>query len=125
MQCGEPVKNPNHDLCYSCFTEKEDEDSDLTPEDHFEFSLLDNKIYTVYIMFYGKKENKIGYSADLNSRLIEIRRQYPNNEFVYFREFSTETEARRYEAWLKTLSDRELTKFIADFQNKVSKIKRF
>jgi len=123
IKCREPVNNPNHDLCYDCFLDKEDEDSEFTAEEHFEFNLLENKNYIVYIMLYENKE-KIGYTNDLNSRIIEIKRQYPNNKLVYFREFSTESEARRFEAWLKTLSTREKTKFIAEFQNKINKIER-
>jgi predicted GIY-YIG superfamily endonuclease len=121
MQCGESVSNPNHDLCYDCFTKKEDKDSRLAAEDHFESSLTEKRIYTIYIMFYQNNE-KIGYTNDLNSRIIEIKRQFPNNRLVYFREFSTESEARRFEAWLKNLSKREITKFIADFQDKLGKV---
>ena len=123
IKCREPVNNHNHDLCYDCFLDKEDEDSEFTAEEHFEFNLLENKNYIVYIMLYENKE-KIGYTNDLNSRIIEIKRQYPNNKLVYFREFSTESEARRFEAWLKTLSTREKTKFISEFQNKINKIER-
>jgi predicted GIY-YIG superfamily endonuclease len=121
MQCGAPVKNKDHDLCYNCWTEKEDEEGEFTAEDHFEFSLMENRIYTVYIMFYQDKE-KIGYTNDLNSRMIEIRRKYPGNRLVYFREFSTETEARRFEVWLKGLSKRDLNKFISGFQDKLKKV---
>lgn len=121
MQCSASVKNKDHDLCYECWTEKEEKESDLTAEDHFKSSLVDNRIYTIYVMFYQDKE-KIGYTNDLNSRLIEIKRTYPNNKLVYFREFSTETEARRFEAWLKGLSKRELNKFIAGFQDKLKKV---
>lgn len=121
MRCGSLVKNKDHDLCYNCWTEKEEKERDFTAEDRFKSSLVDNRIYTVYVMFYQDKE-KIGYTNDLNSRLIEIKRTYPNNKLVYFREFSTETEARRFEAWLKGLSKRELNKFIAGFQDKLKKV---
>jgi predicted GIY-YIG superfamily endonuclease len=121
MLCGSSVKNKDHDLCYDCWTKKEEKEEGFTSEDHFEFSLLDNRIYTVYIMFYQDKE-KIGYTNDLNSRIIEIKRKYPGNKLVYFREFSTETEARRFEVWLKKLSKRELIKFIAGFQDKFKKV---
>lgn len=123
IQCGSPLKNKDHDLCYDCWKEKEYEEEGLTAEDHFEFSLMEKKIYTVYIMFYQSKE-KIGYTNDLNSRMIEIRRKYPENRLVYFREFSTETEARRFEFWLKGLSKRDLNKFISDFQDKINKVNR-
>ena len=123
IKCGEPVSNFNHDLCYDCFSDKEDEDAEFTAEDHFESNLLENKNYSVYIMLYENKE-KIGFTNDLNSRTIEIKRQYPNNKLVYFREFSTESEARRFEAWLKELSKREKTKFIAEFQNKLNRIEK-
>lgn len=42
---------------------------------------LDNVIHCVYMKFYGTKE-KIGYTNDLNSRMIEIKRQYPDNKLV-------------------------------------------
>lgn len=73
-------------------------------------------------MFYEDKE-KIGYTSDLNSRILEIKREFPKNEFVYFREFTKENEARRFEIWLKGLSSRELNKFISRFQDKIKKIK--
>lgn len=124
IQCEESVNNPNHDLCYDCWIEKEDNEKELTTEEHFKLSLLENKIYTVYIMFYGKTKQKIGYTNDLNSRIIEIRREYPDNKLVYFREFSKESEARRFEVWLKSLTDREITKFIAGFQDKINKVQK-
>lgn len=123
MRCREEyVSNPTHDYCHECFMELQDEEEDFTTEDSFEEDLHNNKIYTVYIMFYANKE-KIGYTADLNPRIIEIKRKYPNNELVYFREFTKESEARRFEAWLKKLSTRELMKFISTFQDKIKKIK--
>jgi predicted GIY-YIG superfamily endonuclease len=121
MRCGSQVKNKDHDLCYDCWIKKEEKDGESTAEDRFESNLVDNRVYTVYVMFYQDKE-KIGYTNDLNSRLIEIKRTYPNNKLVYFREFSTETEARRFEVWLKGLSKRELNKFIAGFQDKLKKV---
>ena len=85
---------------------------------------MSSEIHTVYIMFYGDKE-KIGYTRDLNSRLIEIKRKYPGNKLVYFREFTKESEARRFEAWLKDLSKRELNKFVSLFQDKIKKVENF
>lgn len=94
---------------------------EFSPEDHFEDDLVYKEIHTVYIMFYQRKE-KIGYTKDLKSRLIEIKRKYPGNKLVYFREFSTESEARRFELWLKKLTKRELNKFISDFQDKIRRV---
>ena len=76
-------------------------------------------------MFYGNKNKKIGYTKDLNSRLIEMKREYPNNKLVYFREFTDKTTGLRFEAWLKKLSDRKLNKFISIFQDKVRKIELY
>ena len=122
MKCGKyNVKNSTHDLCYSCFKKKESKDKKTSKEDHFEDNLASNEINTAYIMFYGNKE-KIGYTNDLNSRFIEIKRKYPENQLVYFREFTTESNARRFEAWLKKLSKRELSEFIVGFQDRVRKI---
>ncbi len=118
------VSNNKHDLCYSCFKKQQKEDSKLNTEDHFEMGLLMNEVYTVYIMFYGRKD-KIGYTNDLNSRLIEIKRKYPENKLVYFREFSKQSEARVFEAWLKKLTNRELMKFVSNFQDKIKKVKSF
>ena len=117
----ESVSNPKHDYCYHCFTELEYKEDEQTAEDSFEEDLGENRIYTTYIMFYGNKE-KIGYTADLNPRIMELKRKYPDNKLVYFREFVTESEARRFEAWLKELSYRELIKFISTFQDKIKKI---
>jgi len=123
MKCGEYlVENPNHDYCYDCWIELEEEEEDYTAEDSFEKN-LGNIIYTVYVMFYGNKE-KIGYTKDLNSRVIEIRREFPNNKLVYFREFTKQSEARRFEAWLKDLTKRELMRFVSTFQDKVQKVER-
>lgn len=47
IECGAPVRNKDHDLCYDCWTEREEDEEELSKEDHFDFSLLDNKIYTV------------------------------------------------------------------------------
>ena len=115
------VSNPEHDLCRDCWEEKKEDDEDFSSEDHFEISLSEKRIHTVYIMFYENKE-KIGYTNDLNSRIIEIKREFPRNKLVYFREFSTETEARRFEKWLKDLNKRDLMKFISDFQDKIRKV---
>lgn len=123
IKCIKCVDNPNHDYCRICFSKKEAEDKKTTCESQFVKNLKTHKIHTVYIMFYSNKE-KIGYTNDLNSRILEIKRKYPNNKLVYFREFSIETEARRFEAWLKNLSNRELNKFISSFQDKVRKVER-
>lgn len=73
-------------------------------------------------MLYGKDKQKIGYTRDLNSRIIEIKRKYPENKLVYFREFGNESTALRFEAWLKKLHDRQLNKFISAFQDKIRKV---
>lgn len=125
MGCGEyNVHNPNHDYCYDCFLEIEDEEEDYTAEDSFEDD-LNNIIYTTYVMFYGRDKEKIGYTKDLNSRILEIKRKYPNNKLVYFREFTKESEARRFEAWLKRLHKRKLMQFISTFQDKIRKVESF
>lgn len=85
-------------------------------------SLLFNRIFTVYVMFYDTDKVKIGYTNDLNARLIELKREYPKNKLTYFREFVHQTEARQFEAWLKTLSKRDLNKFVATFQDKIKKV---
>lgn len=123
IRCGGFVRNENNDLCYSCWEEQETEDETTPHEEHFESNLDNNKINTVYVMFYGNNDNKVGYTKDLNSRIIEIKRRYPKNEFVYFREFVNESQARRFEKWLKELSERELIKFVSSFQDKIKKIK--
>ena len=121
MGCGEyNVKNLDHDYCYNCWSDLKEEEEDYSLEDSFEED-LDGKVYTTYLMFYGNKE-KIGYTADLNSRIMELKRKFPNNKFVYFREFIKESDARTFEAWLKKLSPRELINFVARFQDKVRKI---
>ena len=122
MNCGKYIENPNHDYCYDCWEDlEEEEENSYSPENSFKKD-LDNKIYTTYIMFYGKDKQKIGYTSDLNSRILEIRRQYPTNRLVYFREFTKESEARRFEAWLRKLANRQLMKFISTFQDKIRKI---
>ena len=120
--CTGYVNNSDHDYCYECFLEIEKKQDTSTSEDNFEENLNDDRTHTVYVMFYEDK-CKIGYTADLNSRILEIKREFPKNDFVYFREFTRENEARRFEAWLKKLSDRELNKFISRFQDKIKKIK--
>jgi len=121
MECGEyNVKNPDHDYCHDCWLDLKEDEEDYSVEDSFEED-LDGMIYTTYIMFYGNKE-KIGYTADLNSRIMELKREFPNNKFVYFREFVKESDARTFEAWLKKLSPRELINFVARFQDKIRKI---
>ncbi len=123
MECGKmSVTNPTHDLCYKCWQDQEEQDDSTSEEEHFEHNLDSSKIHTAYIMFYGSTQ-KIGYTGDLNSRIIEIKRQYPNNQLVYFREFTSESQARRFEAWLKTLSTRKLNQFISGFQDKLRKVK--
>jgi len=123
MRCGEyAVKNPNHDYCYECWEELEDDEFLESPEDSFEEDIHNGRIYTCYIMFYGKNKVKIGYTADLNSRIFELKRSYPNNKFVYFREFIRESEARRFEAYLKKKSDREIVRFVSRFQDKIKKV---
>ncbi|MBI2581217.1 hypothetical protein HYV85_05445 [Candidatus Woesearchaeota archaeon] len=125
MQCKRyNVKNPNHDLCYDCWRDKEDADYTGPIENHFEDNLDFNEIPTVYVMFYGKDGKKIGYTEDLSSRLIEIKRAYPDNRLVYFREFVVETDARRFEYWLKGLSSREINKFVSGFQDKLKKVEQ-
>jgi len=123
MKCGKyNVKNPNHDLCHDCWEDKEEEEEESSVEDSFEEDLEEDRIYTVYVMFYDFNKEKIGYTVDLNSRIMELKRAYPNNRFVYFREFVRESEARRFEAWLKELSKRELMKFVSKFQDKARKV---
>lgn len=122
LGCGKyKVKNSIHDYCYNCFKLQEEKDNHLTKEDHFEDNLVGKEIHCVYVMFYGNK-NKIGYTRELNSRILENKRKFPNNKFVYFREFTTKSEAMRYEAWLKELSERELNIFITEFHNKVKQL---
>ena len=123
LSCGNySVKNPTHDYCHDCFFKLELEEELIPTEVKFEDSLITSQVHTVYVMFYGNREFKIGYTNDLNSRIIEIRREHPNNKLVYFREFTKESEARRFESWLKNLSDREKNKFIGLFQDKIIKI---
>jgi len=121
MKCGSKVDNNKYDYCSNCFSKLRGDEKNSCSEDSFKEDLFDNRIYTVYVMFYGKKE-KIGYTADLNSRMIEIRRKYPDNKLVYFREFVKESDARRFEVWLKDLSKRGLMKFISSFQDKIAKV---
>ena len=121
--CREEVSKSDYDYCYECYLErKEKEDENYSPEDSFEENINDDRTHAVYIMFYGDKM-KIGYTAHLNSRIFELKRKYPNNELVYFREFTKESEARIFEAWLKGLSERRVSKFISRFQDKIKKIK--
>lgn len=121
MRCDNAVAKADHDLCYGCWQEQEAEDDSTPEEEKFADNLDLNEIHTTYIMFYGGS-HKIGYTKDLNARIIEIKRKYPNNKFVYFREFVNESEARRFEAWLKCLSERALHKFVAGFQDKIRKV---
>ena len=123
MKCGrEVIENPTHDYCYDCYKKLKNNENGASIKDSFEED-LDNKIYTVYVMFYEDKE-KIGYTNDLNSRIIEIKREFPHNKLVYFREFIKESEAREFESWLKNLHKRMLMKFIAIFQDKLRKVEQ-
>ena len=123
IKCGKhTIKNQNHDLCYDCWQEKEKGDFKVSEEESFEDSLGSYKIHTVYIMSYGINKYKVGYTNDLNSRIFELKSKYPRNKLIYFREFVRETEARRFEAWLKGKNNRELHKFITSFQDKVNKL---
>jgi predicted GIY-YIG superfamily endonuclease len=115
------VRSKNHDLCYSCYTKQKGSDNEKNNCDHFEENKTSKEIHTVYIMFYGDKE-KVGYTKDLNSRIIEIKRKFPDNKLVYFREFPNQTEAKDFELWLKKLKNRHLTRFISDFQDKIKKV---
>lgn len=111
----------NHDICRDCWLELKKRDDATRPEKHFDDNLTKG-IHSVYIMYYGEEQDKPGYTKDLNSRLIEVKRKYPNNKLVYFREFMNETEARTYEAWLKRLTPRQRTKLISEFQDKLKKV---
>ena len=123
MECGRhTIKNPTHDLCHDCWQEREDGDSEVSEEESFEDSLGSYNTHTVYIMSYGINKYKVGYTNDLNSRIFELKTKYPGNKLRYFRESIRETEARRFEAWLKGKSNRELHKFITSFQDKVNKL---
>ena len=121
--CRGEVSNPIYDLCGKCFLKLSDFEKDISPEETFKENLNDDKTHNVYIMFYGENNDKVGYTAHLDSRVFELKRKYPNNELVYFREFTKQSEARRFEVYLKGLSERELSKFISRFQDKIKKIK--
>jgi tRNA nucleotidyltransferase (CCA-adding enzyme) len=69
-----------------------------------------------------ENKEKVGFTADLSSRMFEIKRKFPDNKLVYFREFVKESDARRFEAWLKKLPNRNLIKFVAGFQEKLKKV---
>jgi predicted GIY-YIG superfamily endonuclease len=123
MNCGKcAVSNSTHDLCYACWSAKELKDIFSCEEEVFEDNLDCNKIHSVYIMSYGRANYKIGYTNDISSRILEIKKTYPANKLLYFREFVTESEARRFESWLKTLTMRKLHKIISTFQDKLRKI---
>lgn len=115
------VSDPKHDFCEICWAAKKVID-DITPTDEtFRRALYSAKIFTVYIMLYGV-DYKIGFTNDLNSRILEIKQKYPENKLVYFREFTHETHARKFELWLKDLSERHLNKFITRFQDKLRRV---
>jgi predicted GIY-YIG superfamily endonuclease len=122
MICRGYVKNPDHDQCFKCFKKLQGKEKKIKTEDRFEDDLSLSKIFTTYIMGYGDKDYKIGYTNDLGSRMIEIKRRFPKNQLLYFREFIKESEARLFEAWLKKISDREIVMFIHRFQDKLSKV---
>jgi predicted GIY-YIG superfamily endonuclease len=117
------VKNIDHDYCYNCFRELEEEDKNTPCEEQFETNIKTKKIFTVYIMIYDIDKTKIGYTSDLNSRIIELNLKYPNNKFVYFREFTSESTAKRFEFWLKNKSKRTKMNLIIQFQDKIKKIR--
>ena len=122
--CNNEVSNPNHDLCWDCWDIMKLKESSDKPQDSFEENLI-GKIYTTYIMFYvkdGKSKEKIGYTDNLSARTMEIKREFPSNKLVYFREFTKETEARLFEAWLKKRTNREIIKFVSMFQDKAKKV---
>lgn len=111
------VDNSIFDLCELCFYKQEKKDNSISSKEHFERELQTRKIHSVYIMIYGDKY-KIGYTNDLRCRILEIKASYPNNRLIYLREFTKESEARRFEVWLKKLSDRELLNVIMTFHDK-------
>ena len=120
MNCENPLEKEKHDYCYNCWLKLKEEEETNTPEGSFQEGLK-GLIYTTYIMFYEDKE-KIGYTKDFNSRMMEIKREFPDNKLVYFREFIKESEARLFEGWLKSLTQRNLMKFISTFQDKIKKV---
>lgn len=127
MECKRyTVKNPDHDLCYSCWQEleeREEIDDFIVPKEvNFSEVADSNRIHTTYILFYEKNKRKIGYTSDLNARLLENKEKYSNCKLVYFREFSKESEARRYEAWLKEQYERTVNRLIVAFQEKIRKV---
>ncbi len=119
--CGKTVTKLNHDHCYACFSRLV-KDEEMKPSEHYFIESIDqSKIHTVYVMSYGQKY-KVGYTHEINSRLAKIKMQYPNNKLIYFREFSKESEARRYEVWFKELSEHKKLKIITQFQDKLRKV---
>ncbi len=117
------VSKKEHDLCYDCWMAKKEIEGMYSPEDFFSRELSSNRGNIVYIMFYGKDKNKVGYTNDLNSRTIENIRLYPGNTLVYFREFIRETEARIFEKWLHSLSPREINNFVSRFHDKLRNVR--
>ena len=123
LKCGKyEVKKPHYDWCYKCFHELEEKDKSTPVEENFEDNLKSNRIHTVYIMSYSGTKEKIGYTGNLPSRLIEIKQVYPDNKLVYFREFTSESQARRFAAWLRERGKRTRTNFVSTFQDKVRKV---
>ncbi len=120
MKCGNPINKDIYDYCHICWLKLKEEEENNTPQESFQEDLK-GVIYTTYIMFYEDKE-KIGYTKDFNSRMMEIKREFPDNKLVYFREFIKESEARLFEGWLKSLTQRNLMKFISTFQDKIKKV---
>jgi predicted GIY-YIG superfamily endonuclease len=121
IKCKENTKG-DYDLCNTCFFDIEKTENSLPLKEHFNRELKTSRTHTVYIMFFGEDNCKVGYTNDLNSRMIEIKRKYPANKLVYLREFSKESEARRFEVWLKNLNERELNRIISLFQDKVNRL---
>ena len=128
LGCGRyNVKNPLFDYCRDCFEGIEISDEIIYPEQFFEIMLNSKEIPCVYIMLYGNGKRKIGYSRDFHRRMIDIKTKYPDNKLVFFRDFTRESDAPRFEVWLKRLekkSDVAINKFISDFQNKLHRVER-
>lgn len=115
--------NGHYDLCPNCWNELRESENSMTDEDRFLHNLESGEVHTVYIMYYGNNEKtKIGYTKDLTSRLLEIKKKYPDNKLAYFREFSKESSARRYECWLKSKNDREQTRIAGIFLGRIKRI---
>ncbi len=116
------VGNKNHDLCHGCWDTLEKKDKSVKPEKKFVNNLTSGDVHAVYVMFYGNRDRKIGYTKNLGVRLLQHRYEHPGNRLVYFREFPDESTARRFEAWLKELPERNLTKLVIAFQNSARQV---